>query len=274
MIPRDFITEWRAHAPWVADVQVEQDLVICRALVELFSRPLVARSLAFRGGTALYKLHLRPAARYSEDIDLVQIDAGPIGAVLAEARAALDAWLGAPRWKQSEGRVTLTYRFESEDVPPLPMKLKVEINSREHFTVLGHRHIRFEVASRWFAGGANVCTFELDELLGTKLRALYQRKKGRDLFDLALALGQPSVDPERVVACFSRYMEAQGERVSRALFERNLALKQRDAAFTGDITPLLAAGHRWDLEAALWSVLRGVVAHLPGDGWRGSDTRR
>lgn len=91
MIPRDFITEWRAHAPWVADVQVEQDLVICRALVELFSRPLIARSLAFRGGTALYKLHLRPAARYSEDIDLVQIEAGPIGPVLAEVRAALDA---------------------------------------------------------------------------------------------------------------------------------------------------------------------------------------
>lgn len=168
MIPRDFITEWRAHAPWVADVQVEQDLVICRALVELFSRPLIARSLAFRGGTALYKLHLRPEARYSEDIDLVQIDAGPIGAVLAEVRAALDAWLGAPRWKQSEGRVTLTYRFESEDVPPLPMKLKVEINSREHFTVLGHRHVRFEVASRRFAGGANVCTYELDERLSVR----------------------------------------------------------------------------------------------------------
>jgi predicted nucleotidyltransferase component of viral defense system len=104
VIPRDFITEWRAHAPWFSDVQVEQDLLICRALVELFSMPLVARSLAFRGGTALYKLHLRPADRYSEDIDLVQIDAGR-SAVLAEVRAALDAWLGAPRWKQSEGRV-------------------------------------------------------------------------------------------------------------------------------------------------------------------------
>ena len=274
MIPRDFITEWRAHAPWVADVQVEQDLIICRALVELFSRPLIARSLAFRGGTALYKLHLRPAARYSEDIDLVQIEAGPIGPVLGEVHAVLDAWLGAPRWKQSEGRVTLTYRFDSEDVTPLPMKLKVEINSREHFTVLGHRHVPFDVTSRWFAGGANVCTFELDELLGTKLRALYQRKKGRDLFDLALALKQPSVDPERVITCFSRYMEEQGERVSRALFERNLALKRRDAAFTGDITPLLAAGHQWDLDTAFDSVLRGIVAHLPGDSWRGDTQER
>jgi hypothetical protein len=142
VIPRDFITEWRANAPWAADVQVEQDLVICRALVELFSRPPVASSLAFRGGTALYKLHLRPAARYSEDIDLVQIDPGPIGSVLKEVHAALDPWLGDPSWKQSEGRVTLNYRFQSEDLPPLPMRLEVEINSREHFTVMGHRNLR------------------------------------------------------------------------------------------------------------------------------------
>ena len=42
MIPRDYITEWRAEAPWVQDSQVEQDLVIARALVENFSHPLLA----------------------------------------------------------------------------------------------------------------------------------------------------------------------------------------------------------------------------------------
>ena len=104
MIPHDFITDWRAHAPWTSDLQVEQDLVISRALVELFARPTFAESLAFRGGTALYKLHLRPAARYSEDIDLVQVVGGPIGPLLKEIHAALDPWLGEPRWKQGEGR--------------------------------------------------------------------------------------------------------------------------------------------------------------------------
>ena len=71
LIPRDYITEWRARAPWVQDSQVEQDLVISRALVEIFSHPVLADGLAFRGGTALYKLYLMPPARYSEDIDLV-----------------------------------------------------------------------------------------------------------------------------------------------------------------------------------------------------------
>jgi predicted nucleotidyltransferase component of viral defense system len=270
VIPRDFITEWRTHAPWVQDLQVEQDLVISRALVELFSRPAIASNLAFRGGTALYKLHLRPAARYSEDIDLVQTSPGPIGPVLDEIRAALDPWLGKGSWKQTEGRVTLRYRFDSEDMPPVPLKLKVEINTREPFNVFGLKTHRFEVASRWYRGSADLQTYELDELLGTKLRALYQRKKGRDLFDLALALKHPGVNVERLLEAFAKYMDAGGERVTRAQFEMNLAAKRTDRVFTADIRPLLTTGHLWDAAEGLDRVLSQLVALLPGEPWKGA----
>lgn len=67
MIPRDFITEWRRKAPWVQDAQVEQDLVIHRALSEMFSLRIIKENLAFRGGTALYKLYCTSPVRYSED---------------------------------------------------------------------------------------------------------------------------------------------------------------------------------------------------------------
>lgn len=96
MIPRDYITQWRTEAPWVQDSQVEQDLVISRALVAIFTHPLLAKSLAFRGGTALYKLHIKPAARYSEDIDLVQVEAEPAGPVIEALRSVLNSWLGQP----------------------------------------------------------------------------------------------------------------------------------------------------------------------------------
>ena len=89
MIPRDYITEWRSQAPWVQDIQVEQDLVICRALVQIFTHPVLSKALAFRGGTALYKLYITPAARYSEDIDLVQVRAEPAGAVMKALRLCL-----------------------------------------------------------------------------------------------------------------------------------------------------------------------------------------
>ena len=214
MIPRDYITEWRASAPWVPDWQVEQDLVISRALVDIFTHPLLSKSLAFRGGTALYKMHIKPAARYSEDIDLVQVTAEPIGPVLEALREKLDHWLGSPTWKQNEGRVTLNYRFGSEDVPPLNLRLKIEINSREHFTVFGFSQIPFAVSSRWYSGTAAITTYELDELLGTKLRALYQRRKGRDLFDLAVALENPAVNPARIVSAFSEYVEREGNRIT------------------------------------------------------------
>ena len=207
MIPRDYVTAWRTTAPWVDDAQVEQDLVISRVLVEMFAHPLLGRSLAFRGGTALYKLYLTPAARYSEDIDLVQVEAGRAGPVMDAIQATLNPWLGKPRWKQTQGRVTFRYGFVSSGSPSMRLRLKIEINTREHVAVLGHTKRSFSVRSRWFARTARIPTFELDELLATKLRALYQRKKGRDLFDLAVALEDSRSDPDRFVQTFRTYME-------------------------------------------------------------------
>jgi predicted nucleotidyltransferase component of viral defense system len=269
LIPRDYITAWRARAPWVQDFQVEQDLVICRALVEIFSYFDLAAALAFRGGTALYKLHITPPARYSEDIDLVQVRAEPIGATLNALRKVLDPWLGKPQWKQNEGRVTLVYRFDSEDNPPLRLRLKVEINSREHFALLGYTATPFQVSSRWFRGSADITTFELDELLSTKLRALYQRRKGRDLFDLATALQHPAVNPARLLNAFSSYMEKEEGRMTRAMFERNLAGKLRMPEFAADIGPLLAPGYDWNMEEAAQRVSERLIALLPGDPWKG-----
>jgi predicted nucleotidyltransferase component of viral defense system len=274
MIPRDYITEWRAHVPWVQDIQVEQDLVICRALIDIFSHPILKDALAFRGGTALYKLHLKPAARYSEDIDLVQIKAGAGGPMMQALRAVLDPWLGAPRWKQTEGRVTFVYRFDSEDTPPIRLRLKVEINSREHFAVHGFTRIPFAVSSRWFEGSCQITSYELDELLGTKLRALYQRKKGRDLFDLATALKGSAVDPARVIAAFSEYMDRGGHHITRELFEQNLDSKLRHPQFTADIGPLLAPGYSWDIADAAQTVSSRLIALLPGIDTRAARTAR
>jgi len=269
VIPLDYITEWRTHAPWVQNSQVEQDLVISRALVDIFSHPLLKDALALRGGTALYKLHLESAARYSEDIDLVQIEAERAGPMMEALREVLDPWLGDPRWKQTEGRVTFAYRFDSEDAPPLRMRLKVEINSREHFVIYGFRRVPFTVASRWFEGSCEIPSYELDELLATKLRALFQRKQGRDLFDLATALQESDVDPARIIVAFSEYMRRQGHRVTRAQFERNLDAKMRDPQFTADIGPLLATGFVWDIKAAAMVVSSRLIELLAGDPWKG-----
>jgi predicted nucleotidyltransferase component of viral defense system len=236
--------------------------VISRALIDIYSHPVLKGSLAFRGGTALYKLHIKPPARYSEDIDLVQVTAEPAGPVMDALRKVLSPWLGEPHYKQSEGRVTLSYRFASEDSPPLPLRLKVEINTREHFAVSGIRTIPFKMSSRYFTGACEITTYEFNELLGTKLRALYQRRKGRDLFDLAAALNHRDARPDEIIRTFQVYMEHGGHNVSRAVFEDNLAAKLADKDFVADIGPLLSSDYRWDPNAAADAVRETIIRQL------------
>lgn len=250
MIPRAFITEWRSSAPWISDAQVEQDLLICRVLVDLFSNKLIAENLAFRGGTALHKLFLKPPLRYSEDIDLVQIKPGAIGPVIDATREVLDKLLGTPRRDQSEGTVTLTYRTESEVPPVVPIRLKVEINTREHFTVLGYQEYPYSIESRWFSGKCKLKTYNLDELMGTKLRALYQRRKGRDLFDLWLGLTLGKAEPKTVAKAFRKYMSEEGHKVSRKEFKENVARKMTTKSFLSDTDNLLRPGIEYNAHKA------------------------
>lgn len=179
MIPRRFIEEWKQFSPWPENSQLEQDLIIERSLIELFSDELIRKSLAFRGGTALHKLYLKPQSRYSEDIDLVQIENGPISPVLKRIREKL-SFLGTKRTvKQHIHNNTILYRFETEIQPVINMRLKIEINTREHFNVFGLKELPFEMENSWFSGNCEIISYSLEELLGTKLRALYQRRKGR-----------------------------------------------------------------------------------------------
>ena len=137
MIPITDIRAWGNVVPWKNAEQIEQDLVISRSLVEIYSDRYLSENLAFRGGTALYKLFLTSQPRYSEDIDLVQKDAGPIRDIITGLRTAL-AFLGEPKVKQKTHNNTLIFRFDSENITPVPLRLKVEVNCREHFSVLGY----------------------------------------------------------------------------------------------------------------------------------------
>lgn len=268
MIPRDYINEWRVNALWVEDFQVEQDLVISRALVEVFSDEMLAGTLAFRGGTALYKLYLTPSARYSEDIDLIQIEPSPAGPLMNRLRNVFDPWLGEARWKQSRDRVTFVYRYQSEDTPSIRQRLKIEINTREHFAVLGFKKREFSVSSRWYSGSVQITTFDLDELLATKLRALYQRSKGRDLFDLAIGLDDEQSNSARIIAAFHQYMSREGHPITRAMFEQNLADKQGNRQFLADMSALARPTMEWNPKEAIEIVMTNLISQLPGKLWK------
>ena len=154
MIPISYITEWSEKAPWVENKFVEQDLIICRALVAIYSDEFLAEHLAFRGGTALGKLYLTPQPSYSEDIDLVQVSAEPIKETIDHLRDVL-SFLGAPVVKQKKHNNTLLFKVQPTDPDAGEIHLKVEINCKEHFSVFPMVKIPFAVENSWFNGSCN-----------------------------------------------------------------------------------------------------------------------
>jgi hypothetical protein len=267
MIPENFVQQWRQNAPWQLLAMVEQDLIISRALVELYNNPIVRGALVFRGGTALNKLYLQPPARYSEDIDFVQNKAEPIGKVITAIRHALDFWLGEPKRKLTERSVKLIYRYQALD--NTPAKLKIEINTTEHFQVEPLKHVDFKINSEWFNDETKIITYQLDELMGTKLRALYQLRKGRDLFDLWLVLKNKLVNPKQVVAIFSAYGKHNQEIISRAMFEKNITEKEAHPDFAHDMNVLLAPTINWPIDEAFTLVKSELISLIAGESWRG-----
>lgn len=251
MIPRPYIAKWQEHAPWKELSQVEQDLIISRTLIEIFSDDFLRENLAFRGGTALHKLYLNPAIRYSEDIDLVQIKPGPIKPIMERIDEVV-TFFEEKRTTQIRGHgAKALYRFTSE-YEEIRMRLKLEINCKEHFNVLDWFDFPFEIESEWFSGKTEIKTYNINELLGTKLRALYQRSKGRDLFDLDYSRQKVELDYEQIIICFKKYTTfATGKRPpSKKEFLLNIEGKENNADFAGDMEALLRSDITYNQDEA------------------------
>jgi predicted nucleotidyltransferase component of viral defense system len=139
------------------------------------------------------------------------------------------------------------------------MRLKIEINTREHFNVLGLKELPYKVESSWFSGECHLIGYELEELLGTKLRALYQRRKGRDLFDLYWAMTHRHVDAEKVARCYKKYMEFSVDNPpTQKQFIANMEEKIMMKEFTDDVYLILKKGVQYaDREA--WEVVKNKL---------------
>ncbi|MBY0589151.1 nucleotidyl transferase AbiEii/AbiGii toxin family protein [bacterium] len=271
MIPIAYLQEWAARAPWPDFRQVEQDLIICRALCDLFNSEALAGKIAFRGGTAIHKLLFARPLRYSEDIDLVQTHAEPIGPTIDAIRDAL-SWLGRCRREQVAHSTHLVFRFTPEEGSSSPLKLKVELNTREHECVYRHKHYAFAIDSSWYQGTTEIVSFEPEEIFGTKLRALLQRHKNRDLFDLNQGLEQLSLDPVKVIECFDHYLKLDGTPITRANAEKRM-LEKLSGSLTEDIVPILPPGVSFteaDAVAAFSRVWTSLIAQIQGDPWKSS----
>lgn len=286
MKSRQDIIAWRKYAAWATDAQVEQDLLLTQTMVAIFRDPFLSGQVAMRGGTALHKLHLAPAARYSEDIDLVLVGNRPVAHIERALVRVVEPLLGRPTGralalltvaarnlaKPSKIR-RLTYTYAPTVGPPPEMKIKIEVNFNERQPCYDLADFSYAPPLPGWNGTVILKSYALDEMLGTKMRALLQRAQGRDLFDLDracvrhdenLARGAgPLINPERVVDAFATYMRREGEKVTRSQYDENLRAKTSTRSFRTDMTKVLPPGIDYDIDVAAKRIRDVFVARLP-----------
>lgn len=261
MIDQQSILDWRKQFPWSIVQQVEQDLLISRAVVAIYSDEFLATRLAWRGGTALYKLHLKPQARYSEDIDLVLINPEPMGPILDRLREVL-SFMPDMQAKGKRYSHVLKLRFTSE-IEQLPCRIKVEINCNEHFSELGFERVPFSVSSPWFSGECEVTAYRFEEMLGTKFNAVFGRKKTRDLFDMDYVFRHSSPNVDTILRCWRRYKKELGEELpSWREYVQNVEAKLNDEAYRNGMETLLRPGTSFNPDEAWANVRKHIVDRL------------
>lgn len=181
MIPTAFVTAGSARAPWPSPAQVEQDLLLSRVRIAMYEDDNLHDELVFRGGTCLHKLHLPTPRRYSEDLDSVRTTSSG-SALLTKAVTSLGERLGFDVSTRITQHPKIYLRTTAAD--GMTLRIKVEINTHERSPARPQISMRHVVDSPWWSGQGNILTFTPAELVSTKIRALFQRNEGRDLFDL------------------------------------------------------------------------------------------
>ncbi len=278
-LSRQDVLAHQSRVPWPVPHQVEQDLLLCRSMVAIFNDPFLKGQVAMRGGTVLHKVHLAPASRYSEDIDLVAIGDRPEEHIRAALKRVLLDVLGPhKRWGWEEIKLAIRnvakpsrvlrviYELQSVVEPGRALTVVVEANVTERKPHRPVVKLPFGLPFRDDVLSTHVNSFDIHEMLGTKMRALFQRSRGRDLFDLHLALTAPSaspVDPGEIVRSFEHYMHLEKTSVRRGDFLEQLDLKLGDRGFCSDMEPLLRTGLTYDPQAAGRLVRDALLMRLP-----------
>jgi len=235
MIPYNTITAWGVLHPWPTREQIEQDLLLSKAIIDIYANKTLAGELIFRGGTALHKIVLPQPCRYSEDLDFVRSRAGGIGDIMKELTE-----LGTQSGyivKTRMGQFPKIY-WHGKAQTGRDLKIKIEINTYERSPALPLVEIGHTIRTDWFSGESMVRLFQNEEMAATKLRALYQRSKGRDLFDLWLLTNKIGIDTGLVCQAFSTY-RPEGFTAMKAV--ENLEKKIKDKQFQSDINNMISA---------------------------------
>jgi len=235
MIPYNTVTAWGVTHPWATREQIEQDMLLSKAMCDIFNHPTLSEELVFRGGTALHKLILDEPYRFSEDLDFIRTHQGGIGDIMSNLTELGRA--SGYQVKTKIGHFPKVYWLTKAQTG-INTKIKIEINTYERFSAFPCKTIKHTIRSDWYTGEADIKTLQKEDIAATKIRALYQRSKGRDLFDLWLLTTRAELDRVQVCEAFSVY-RPDGYTGKKAI--DNLLEKLNNAGFLSDMDNLISA---------------------------------
>ncbi|HSJ52761.1 MAG TPA: nucleotidyl transferase AbiEii/AbiGii toxin family protein [Anaerolineae bacterium] len=236
----------------------ELDYRLVHALQAIFSDPFLRARLCLKGGTALNKLYLHGTSRLSVDLDFNAV--GPREQVLRERTPIGDAVAAALR--RQDSRYGLTYRGRYDQLTvyarfsPLSgtadQRLKLEVSFVERVAIMGR--VERPVWPSPLNEPLVVDTYHLEELLSTKLRALYDRRKGRDIYDL-LCVTDLDLDLAAIRKMVLYYFYRANKVFSYPAFVANVERKVCLGGFRDDARGLIRHGTELDWEMACHQVL-------------------
>lgn len=224
MISQDGLDHWNNVVAWDTNIEVEQDLILARFIVEAANDPLLSQAVVLKGGTCLNKIWLDSPWRYSEDLDYQLVHDSNIKEI-TKAFQEIGEKFGFSRINH-DSNVWLSHVFMvDQSLEGDRLRIKVDVQKKPLHPEASVSQEEFQVDNPWFQGKASVLSISPQEILASKVIAIYQRRQPRDLFDIWAALRIELVAAEDIAAAYGRYRPPNPEhwtsrQAARSLIER------------------------------------------------------
>jgi predicted nucleotidyltransferase component of viral defense system len=257
MIPASDITKWGTTHLWPTREQLEQDLLLSQAICVIAQDELLGAELVLRGDTAFHKLFLPRPYRYSEDLDYVRTSSGAIGDIMKRLTV-----IGQDFGYKVNTKIGMYPKvfWKTEAETGNTLRIKIEINTFERSPALPLTTKPLIVDSVWYSSNTDVPTLQAEELVATKLRALYQRSKGRDLFDLWLASEILDLDADAILAAYPPY---HPENTTGVQMIANPEAKLQDKQFREDVNGLIVSNDlRFNPQSAMLLITDRLLSKI------------
>ena len=233
----------------------ELDYRLVKTLQALYSDDFLSKRLCMKGGTAINKLYLAETSRLSVDLDFNHL--GSKEEVLKEKHVVRELIMELlnkqdnsydVHYERAYGLTRIKARYKTVGGPV--QNFKIEISHVERFPIISPVKKKIKTPD----GLADIVTYTLEELTATKLRALLERFKGRDIYDLFF-ISQLKPDPKIIRKMFLYYFYRSRKVFNPKVHYENIIKRYESVNYTDDVTDFIKPTVTFDLKIAAKKVI-------------------